>query len=167
MIITIGRYALLLWLFLGTTAVQADSLDVGVGWSLIDMADNQSIETGWDLQIGYEFLQSEDWSAGLQLQLTDSLTSDGTNDYAGGIQYSATGLYLMARPKNSWLHAKAGVVQGDYYNLTGKVDRSGYGAGIGVVMGSGGLTLHLLDYQHIVFDNDSFNLYTISLLVMY
>ena len=164
---TIRRYSLLLWIFIGTAAAHADSLDVGVGWSLIDMADSQSIETGWDLQIGYEFLHSDDWSAGLQLQLTDSLTNDGNYDYAGAIQYSASGLYLMARPKDSWLHAKAGVVRGDYYTQNGKVDRSGYGAGIGVVMGSGGLTLHLLDYQHIVFDNDSFNLYTISLLVMY
>lgn len=128
------------------------------------MVDNSNQETGWDLQIGYE-LQQSGLGTGLQLQMTEGQTSNATNP--DDMHYSSTGLYLTARPGNSWFHAKAGVVQSNVRTLAGNVDSSGYGAGFGLVAASRGLTVHLLDYQRLVFDNASFNQYTFSIALLF
>lgn len=130
------------------------------------MVSKENLEAGMDLQVGYEFLESNKLSAGLQLQLTKGLSTDTKSDDRTYLQYDAAGLYLIARPMNSWLQAKAGVVRSNYYTPSGNEDSLGYGTGLGLVIGSYDINVHLLDYQRLTFDNDSFNQYTISILIM-
>ncbi len=144
----------------------AEGLDLGAGWSLVN-GPADSFDSGWGLQLGYEFPAGAQWGTGLQLELTEGITTEGSVQSEGDLAYSSASLYLTLRPRGGWLQAKAGSVYADYRTVMGDESRRGYGVGLALVGGGDGLIWHLLDYQHQVFDGDHFDVVTISLTVMH
>jgi len=80
--------------------------------------------------------------------------------------FDSQAIYVTARPKNWFLHFKAGVVKADYKTAVEDINDTGLALGVSLVLGSGTLRFHLLDYQHYKIGGDSFNSVSVSVAVL-
>lgn len=157
----------------------AEGLDVGTGLGLI--SHEHGFEGGWDIQVGYEFKETEHFSLGAQWQWYKGWTSESRLGEKEGMAFRSNALYLTARPRREalqWLQLKAGVVNANYKiaefdSAAGTVvvrsDRSGetgLALGLGLVFGSDAVRFHLFDYQRYSFAGESFDAFSISLMVL-
>jgi len=157
----------------------AEGVDIGAGFGLVN--HEHGFEGGWDIQVGYEFKQTERFSLGGQWQWFRGWTSESSLSDVEGMAFRSNALYLTARPRHEafqWLQLKAGVVNANYKiaeydSAAGTVvvrsDRSGetgLALGLGLVFGSDKVRLHLLDYQRYSFAGESFDAFGISLMVL-
>lgn len=153
---------------------RADDFDLGLGFNYIG-AQSGEFDVGWEAQLGYEMLEAKKWHFGAQLHLINGITSRGDvdEDKAYDIEesymlaYDSQALYLTARPKNWWLQFQLGMVHADYYT-TRKDERSiGPAFGLALVAPTKYVTLHMLDFHHYRVNGESFNVYSISMLILF
>jgi hypothetical protein len=157
----------------------AEGVDVGAGFGLVN--HEHGFEGGWDIQVGYEFKETQRVSLGVQWQWFKGWTSESSLGDEEGMAFRSNALYLTARPRHEafrWLQLKAGVVNANYkiteYDIAAgtlvvRSDRSGetgLALGLGLVLGSDKVRFHLLDYQRYSFAGDSFDAFGISLMVL-
>jgi hypothetical protein len=93
----------------------AGGVDVGAGLGL--MNHEHGFEGGWDVQVGYEFKETERFSLGVQWQWFKGWTSESSLGDVEGMAFRSNALYLTARPRHEafrWLQLKAGVVNANY-----------------------------------------------------
>jgi hypothetical protein len=159
-------------------AAMAEGFDIGAGLGFI--SERQGLEAGWDVEVGYEFKETERVSLGVQWEWINGWTSENRVGDEEGMSWRSNALYLTMRPKPAklrWLQLKAGMVNANYKiadfdNELSAVrvskDNSGTGIalGVGLVLGSDKVRLHLLDYQHYVIDGDKFDSFGLSLTVL-
>lgn len=155
---------------------RAEGFDVGVGFMYVNSPsqENES-DLGWDLQLGYEMPEVVEWNFGAQMHLLKGWTSKGdvNEDKALGIEdstmmaYDSQALYLTARPKEWWLQFKLGVVHTDYYTVHKDESDVGMAFGVGLVVPSEMIQVHMLDFHHYQVSGESFNVYTVSMLVLF
>ena len=155
---------------------RAEGFDIGVGFMYVDSPSQEDVsDLGWDVQIGYEMAEVEKWNFGAQLHLLKGWTSKGdvNEDKELGIEdsammaYDSQALYLTARPKDWWLQFKLGVVHADYYTVHKDESNVGMAFGVGLVVPSEMIQVHMLDFHHYQVSGESFNVYTISMLVLF
>lgn len=159
--------------------VLAEGVDVGAGFGVVSL--QQGFEGGWDIQVGYEFKETQRFSIGAQWQWYKGWTSESSLGKTEGMAFRSNALYLTARPKHEalqWLQLKAGVVNANYKiaeydtasgTVTVRIDRSGetgLALGAGLVFGSEKVRFHLLDYQRYSFSGESFDSFNISLVLL-
>jgi hypothetical protein len=159
--------------------VRAEGVDIAAGFGVI--SHQQGFEGGWDIQVGYEFKETQRFSLGAQLQWYKGWTSESRVGEEEGMAFRANALYLTARPRHEalqWLQLKAGVVNANYKiaeydSAAGTVvvrsDRSGetgLALGASLVFGSDKVRFHLLDYQRYSFSAESFDSFGISLVLL-
>jgi hypothetical protein len=159
--------------------VLAEGLDVAAGLGVV--SHQQGFEGGWDVQVGYEFKETQRFSIGAQWQWYKGWTSESSLGKTEGMAFRSNALYLTARPKHEawkWLQLKAGVVNANYKiaeydSAAGAVvvsaDRSGetgLALGASLVFGSDMVRFHLLDYQRYSFSSESFDSFGISLVLL-
>jgi hypothetical protein len=159
--------------------VLAEGVDIGAGFGLV--SQQHGFEGGWDIQAGYEFKETEHFSLGAQWQWYKGWTSESRLGDVEGMAFSSNALYLTARPRHEalrWLQFKAGVVNANYKiaeydgaagTVVVRSDRSGetgLALGLGLVIGSDKVRLHLLDYQRYSFAGESFDAFGISMVVL-
>jgi hypothetical protein len=157
----------------------AEGVDIGAGFGLV--SHQHGFEGGWDIQVGYEFKETERFSLGAQWQWYKGWTSESRLGDEEGMAFRSNALYLTARPRHEalrWLQLKAGIVNANYKiaeydsatrSVVVRSDRSGetgLALGLGLVFGSDKVRLHLLDYQRYSFAGESFDAFGISLLVL-
>ena len=157
----------------------AEGVDVAAGLGVV--SHQQSFEGGWDIQVGYEFKETQRFSIGAQWQWYKGWTSESSLGKTEGMAFRSNALYLTARPKHEalqWLQLKAGVVNANYKiaeydSASGRVvvraDRSGETGpafGASLVFGSDKVRFHLLDYQRYSFSGESFDSFGISLMLL-
>ena len=157
----------------------AEGVDIGAGFGVV--SHHQGFDGGWDIQVGYEFKETQRLSLGVQGQWLKGWTSENRLGDVEGMAFSSNALYLTARPRHEalrWLQLKAGVVNANYKiaeydSATGTVvvrgDRSGetgLAFGVGLVFGSDKVRFHLLDYQRYSFAEESFDAFGISLMLL-
>jgi hypothetical protein len=150
--------------------VSAGSFNFGVGFELVDATNFDSDDFGWSFQLGYEIKETKHWNIGLEVDLFNGVTDENDiNDYyadSSCMVFDSQAIYVTVRPKNWFLHFKAGVVKADYKTAFEDTDDIGLALGLSLVLGSGKLRLHLLDYQHYKIGGDSFNSISISVAVL-
>jgi len=170
--VSMSRYSVMLVLLvascLTTPLVQAGQYDLGLGLSFVDSSikNSDGLELGLDFQIGYEFTEVEDWNLGGQLEIMRGWSNKNEVLDETDLAFSANGIYFTARPKNWFVTFRTGIVQADYTTWTRSNSGTGFAYGLGIVIGSGDLRLHVFDYQHIKIGNDDFDMYTISVAVL-
>lgn len=157
----------------------AEGVDIGAGFGVV--SQEHGFEGGWDVQVGYEFKETERFSVGAQLQWYKGWTSENRLGDEEGMAFRANALYLTVRPRHQalqWLQLKAGVVNANYKiaeydsaagGVVVRSDRSGdvgFAFGFGLVFGSDKFRFHLLDYQRYSFAGESFDSFGISLVVL-
>ncbi|MGQ0577745.1 MAG: hypothetical protein ACT4PQ_02400 [Betaproteobacteria bacterium] len=158
----------------------AGGVDLGAGLGFVN--HEHGFDGGWDIQVGYEFKETEHVNLGVQWQWFKGLTSEsnlGVDEE--GMAFRSNALYLTARPRHKalqWLQLKGGVVNANYKiaeydrstgTLVVRSDHSGatgLALGLGLVLGSDRVRFHLLDYQRYSFSGDSFDAFGISLMVL-
>ncbi len=148
----------------------AGSFDIGLGLGFTDSRSSESFDDGWDVQIGYEMIETDNWNFGTQFHLIKSWTSESDVEEARQYAYDddtimafdSQALYLTARPENWWVHFKAGIVNADYHTIKKDVNSRGIAMGVGITLGSEDIRLHLFDFHRYKIGGDSFNIYTIS-----
>ena len=159
--------------------VLAEGVDIAAGPGVV--SHQPGFEGGWDVQVGYEFKETERFSIGAQWQWYKGWTSESRLGEQEGMAFRANALYLTARPKREafqWLQLKAGVVNANYKiaeydSAAGTVvvrsDRSGetgLALGASLVFGSDTVRFHLLDYQRYSFSAENFDSFGISLVLL-
>jgi len=157
----------------------AEGFDLGLGLGFVN--HKQGFEGGWDIQIGYEFKQTQRFDIGVQWQMLRGWTSEDSLGTEEGMSFRSNALYLTARPRHealSWLQFKAGVIHADFkiseFDYTAgsvqlRADQNGatgVGLGLGFVLGSEKLRVHLFDYQRYMIGGESFDAFGISLVVL-
>ncbi len=157
----------------------AEGVNIGAGFALV--SQQHGVEGGWDIQVGYEFKETEPLSIGVQWQWFKGWTSESRVGDEEGMAFRSNALYLTARPRHEslrWLQFKAGVVNANYkiaaYDSNAgavvvRSDRSGetgLALGLGLVFGSDNVRFHLFDYQHYSFAGESFDAFSITLMVL-
>ena len=151
--------------------VWAGPFNFGVGFELVDATNFDGDDFGWSFQLGYEIKETKHWNIGLEVDLFNSVTDENDiNEYhyadSSCMVFDSQAIYVTARPKNWFLHFKAGVVKADYKTATKDIDDTGLALGLSLVLGSGKLRLHLLDYQHYEIGGDRFNSISVSVAVL-
>lgn len=159
--------------------VLAEGVDIGAGFGLV--SQQHGFEGGWDVQVGYEFKETERFSFGVQWQWFKGWTSESRLGEKEGMAFRSNALYLTARPRHEalqWLQLKAGAVNANYKiaeydSAAGTVvvrsDRSGetgLALGVSLVFGSDKVRFHLLDYQRYSLSGESFDAFGISLVLL-
>jgi hypothetical protein len=152
----------------------AEVFDVGVGVGVAGSGTPDLYDGVWDLQLGYEMETSKEWNFGAQLHLVKGWTSksDVDEERAHGEEastvtaFDSQALYLTARPEDWWLQFKAGIVHTDYHTVD--KDESGVGAavGIGLVVPSDFIQVHILDYHRYQVGGESFDVLSASVLIV-
>ncbi len=167
----------ILLLTLGSfTEISAEGFDLGVGLGFADSPDQGVFDGGWDIQLGYEFNQTENWNFGTELHIINGWTTKGDveeeKEYAYEestmMAFNSQALYLTARPEHrwvNWLQFKAGVVRADYHTVKTDEITMGTAMGVGIVFGSEKFRLRMLDYHRYFVGGDSFNVYSFSLFI--
>jgi hypothetical protein len=148
----------------------AASFNAGAGLAFVDGKNLEGFDGGWDLQFGYEAKETTHWGLGVQLHLLKGWTSKSDVEADSDMSFRSTAVYLTARPLArwaQWLQLKAGIAKANY--VTAEEDNKGTGTalGVGVVLGSQKVQWHLLDYQRYAISGDQFNVYSISLAVLF
>ena len=154
---------------------RAGGLDLGVGLGFVDAADADGFDGGWDLQAGYEIKKTELWNFGAQVHVISGWTtrSDVNEDKEYGetdstaMAFDSQAVYLTARPENWWVQFRAGLVHASYYTVEQDEDGFGVAAGVGLVIGSDKIRLHLLDFDRYQIGSDGFNIYSISIGIFF
>ena len=168
-----GSHILSLFLFLAAfcpTVAWAGSFNVGAGLAFVDGANLDGFDGGWDLQFGYEAKETTHWGLGVQLHLLKGWTSKSDVEAESDMSFRSTAVYFTARPMAHWarwLQLKAGIAKADYVTAEADNDGTGTALGVGVVLGSEKVQWHLLDYQRYAISGDQFNVYSISLAVLF
>jgi hypothetical protein len=168
-----NRFVLIaLFLTFGTCfSAWAGSFNAGVGLGFADSRQTEGFDGGWDLQFGYEMNTTQHWDFGAQFHLIRGWTTKGdvNEEKAYGYEdstvmaFNSEALYLTARPKNWWILFKAGLVHADYHTVTKDVSDTGLALGVGIVLGSDLLRLHLIDYHRYIIGSEHFDIYTIAI----
>jgi hypothetical protein len=168
----------LLWTLARGSAL-AEGFDIGAGLGFVN--HSQGFEGGWDVQVGYEFIQTDRFNIGVQWQWLRGWTSEDSLGTEEGMSFRSNALYLTTRPTSRalrWLQFKAGVINADYKiaefdydsgNVQIRADRSGatgLALGLGVVVGSDKVRIHVFDYQRFEIGGESFDTFSISLAVL-
>lgn len=154
----------------GSAAIaQVGSFDIGWGLGFAD-ASFEGFEGGPDIQFGYEWKELETWHIGAQLQVIRGWTTE--EDLTGGTEmlFDSAATYLTFRPKKrwmGWIQLKAGVAYADYRNSVMEGSGLGLATGIGVVVGSGMVRVHLIDYVRYEIDGHGFNVYSLNFSLMF
>jgi hypothetical protein len=158
---------------------RAEGFDIGVGLGFVDSGNTEAFDGGGDLQVGYEMIDTEDWNFGAQLHLIKGLTSQSDVEderlvYSGYdtadstvMAFDSQAFYFTARPEDWWLQFKAGIVHGDYHTVNKDVSDIGTALGVGIVLGSDDVRLHVLDFHRYQIGGDSFNVYSISIGILF
>lgn len=145
----------------------ADSFDFGAGYGFADSPATGAFEGGWDVIAGYEKHASAGWNIGAQLHYIKGWTDKNSDFIDTRMYFQSTALYVTARPENWWLQFSGGLVSAEYKSLMMTGSGTGFAAGAGVVLGDGNLRLHLLDYHRYMLEGQIFNVYSISIGVLY
>ena len=151
--------------------VWAGSFNFGLGFELVGATNFDGDDFGLSLQLGYEIKETKHWNIGLEVDLFNGVTDENDiNDYyyadSSCMVFDSQAIYVTARPKNWFLHFKAGIVKADYTTATKDIDDIGLALGLSLVFGSGKLRFHLLDYQHYNIGGDRFNSISVSVAVL-
>lgn len=166
---------LALFLVLGTFGeAGAEVFDIGVGIGLVGTRSPERYDGFWDLQLGYEMTVTDEWNLGAQLHLIKGWTSksDVDEEKAYGdeestfMAFDSQALYLTLRPEDWWLQFKAGPVHASYHTVNKDESSVGAGVGIGLVVPSDLVQVHMLDYHRYRVGGESFNVYSISVLIL-
>lgn len=152
------------WCWAG--AVHAQGFDFGVGLGFVDAQNSAAFEGGWDFTMGYEFAERDDWQFGGQLHLIQGWTAASELTDETSMAFRSYAAYLTARPSDLWLQVRAGLVDTDYTTLTETHRGTGLAVGLGIVLGSGNVRLHLFDVNHYMIDGRRFNTFSFSLLLL-
>ncbi len=167
-------WSLLLLTFVVLSEAKADDFDLGLGFNYLG-AQSGELDFGVEAQLGYEMLEVEKWNFGAQLHLISGITTKGDvdEDKAYGIEdstrlaYDSQALYLTARPKNWWLQFQLGMVHADYYTTRKDESSIGPAFGLALVAPTKYVTLHMMDFHHYRVNGESFNVYSISMLILF
>jgi len=146
---------------------RADSFDFGAGFGFADSPSSGAFEGGWDVIAGYEKHAPDGWNIGAQLHYIKGWTDKNSDFIDTRMYFQSTALYLTARPENWWLQLSGGVVSAEYKSLAMAGSGTGLAVGAGVVLGDGNLRLHVLDYHRYMIEGQIFNVYSISIGVLY
>ena len=145
----------------------AGTFDAGLGLGFAESLDSDGFEGGWDFLAGYEIDQTAGWNIGTQVHVIRGWTDKSKANYDTNMSFNSTALYVTARPQNWWLQFKGGLVTADYISQQLEGHGTGFAAGAGIVIGEEDLRLHLLDVHRFFIDGHSFNIYSISLTVLF
>lgn len=165
---------LALFLVLGTFGeAEAEVFDVGVGVGVVGSRSPERYDGVWDLQLGYEMTMTKKWNVGAQLHFIKGWTSkrDVDEERAYGdeestvMAFDSQALYLTFRPEDWWLQFKAGPVHASYYTVNKDESAVGAAVGIGLVVPSDVIQVHMLDYHRYRVGGESFNVYSMSVLI--
>jgi hypothetical protein len=154
------------------TTVWAGGLELGVGFAFPDSRKREGREVGWDVTLGYEFIDLENLNLGLQLQLISGWTEDHKiNSFADpeDMTFNSKALYITARPAHEWfkwLQFKIGAVEADYKTNIYENEGSGFAYGAGIVIGDEKFRLHFMDVQRYRIDDDTFDVFSITVLIL-
>jgi hypothetical protein len=149
------------------------SFNFGVGLAYADVPEGGALS--WDILAGYEWITTDSWEIGAQAHVLASSISDTS--------LTSLALYATARPKNwwlQWLQLKAGLVSADYsktfqvenfqtftiQNQTINWGGTGEAVGVGLVIPGPNFQFHILDIERYFVVGHSFNVYTISVMVL-
>jgi len=170
--------AALLW-SLAQAPARGEGFDLGLGLGFVN--HKQGFDGGWDIQVGYEFRQTQRFNIGVQWQMLRGWTSEESLGSEEGMSFRSNALYLTARPSHNalrWLQFKAGVINADFkiaeFDYTESAVRlrsdqsgaTGLALGLGFLLGSDTVRLHLFDYQRYMIAGESFDAFGISLFVL-
>jgi hypothetical protein len=151
--------------------VWAGSVNFGVGFELVDATNFDGDDFGLSLQLGYEIKETKHWNIGLEVDLFNGVTDENDiNEYydteSSCMVFDSQAIYVTARPKDWFLHFKAGIVKADYKTATKDIDDTGLALGLSLVFGSGKLRFHFLDHQHYEINGDRFNSISVSIVII-
>lgn len=152
----------------------ADDFDLGLGFGFVTVQNDDPFDLGLDLQLGYEISEVQNWHLGAQFHLINGFTSKGSVDEdkeyypedSTSMVYNSQALYLTARPKDWWLQFQLGMVHADYYTVDKDTSGLGPAFGFALVAPSEHFTLHILDFHHYWVNGESFNTYSVSMLIL-
>jgi hypothetical protein len=167
------RFIQILFLFLIACCpcfAWAGAFNAGLGLVFADASNLEGFDGGWDLQFGYEAKETKYWNLGVQLHLIKGWTSEGDVEANSHMSFDSTAVYFTARPTARgarWLQLKAGIAKADYVTAEKNNKDTGTAFGVGVVIGDEKVQWHLLDYQRYTISGDQFNIYSISLAVLF
>jgi hypothetical protein len=149
------------------------SLNFGLGLGFANIPEDMAV--GWDGILGYEWIEKDAWNIGAQLHYLNNSIGKDTD-------YRSLGLFVTARPENKWfqwLQFKAGLVSDDYSTRPPRVDFQNYLEGQNISWGGTGgaigvgfvapelfFQFHILDIERHFVAGHSFNVYTISVLIL-
>jgi hypothetical protein len=145
----------------------AGSFNFGLGLGFEDSVESDDFEGGWDVIAGYERGVSDGWNIGAQMHFIKGWTDKGSVDGDTSMYFRSTALYATARPENWWLQFSGGVVAADYNSLTMEGSGVGIAAGAGIVLGNENFRFHLLDIHRYMIGGQDFNIYSLTMMVLY
>jgi hypothetical protein len=153
----------------------AEVFDVGVGVGVVGSSSPERYDGVWDLQLGYEKSVTKEWNLGAQLHITKGWTSasdvDEEKAYGDGestlMAFDSQALYLTLRPEDWWLQFKAGPVRASYHTVDKDESAVGAGVGIGLVVPSDLIQVHMFDYHRYRVGGESFNVYSASVIILF
>lgn len=156
-------------------AVRAEGFDLGLGLGFAD--HRQGLEGGWDVQLGGEFQQTEDFNLGVQWHHLNGISSVDAQRGQDGMEFDSHAFFLTMRPRSlDWLQLKAGVVSADYKiveirdfrrpDISQRQGATGFATGLGLVFGSEHFRVHLLDYEHYKIGREKFTVWSFSALIL-
>lgn len=148
-------------------ASYAGKFDLGLGLGFAESLGSDGFEGGWDLQAGYEPDQAGGWNIGTQLHFNRGWTDSSKANYDTNMSFNSTALYLTARPEKGWMQFKGGLVSADYKSLMLEGRGTGIAVGAGIVPGGENIRFHLLDLHHFIIDGHRFNIYSVSLVLLF
>lgn len=154
--------------------LQAGPITLGLNLEFVDAGVNdESMDGGLGIQLGYEFSNMRDWQIGLLLERMESWTSQADLQLAGEMMYQSTSLFATARPHDWPLIFKVGLVDAEYRILLQDFTQNyhyannlGYAYGVGLTYGNENFRVNLLDYKHIQIGSDSFNSIGITIAIL-
>ena len=159
----------------------AGSFDFGIGLGFVDHRDG--FDGGWAYKIGYEFGTAGDFHAGLQWHSVSGVNDRSELALVDDLSFRSNALYATFRPTNAylgWLQFSTGLVLADYRSsyydeANNRIvirdpnpSRTGFALGVGVVLPfADSFRLHLIDYHRYRIGSETFDLYGISVALLY
>lgn len=161
-----------------TSQVHANS--IGLSWGIGSLQNNNYDGESFFIQynIGFEFIESDNWNYGLEYESTDSSSSSYNHDLGQEIEeykFDSKSLFMTARPIATGIRFKAGLTHLNYVDSITNLQTSGNTIAlneIGVVYGVSILipyeyiTIHIFDYQRYRTSNLSFNTFSVNLVLL-
>ncbi|HEB59531.1 MAG TPA: hypothetical protein ENJ01_09935 [Gammaproteobacteria bacterium] len=161
------QHGMLLLMLLPAGTAWGGGWDIGVSAEIVDTVDAPYFEEGPGFHLGYEFIDTEDVSLGLQLHYVNGNTREQDLLYDDEMTFTSTAVFATLRPRHWPLFVKLGRVHAEYTTLFERGEGSGLAWGAGLVFGDDYWRLHVLDYERYELDGVSFNTFSITVTVIF